>query len=239
MHGDRSSAGDPRPLRRPPYGLPMRRRTTLYEDPGSPAESPSPDALASHRDASILGRNPHWPRMYSTPTPPGGDPHGLKDRWLRPVLIAGFLSCLVLGMWSGVPGVGTVSPETGVVPTPNSRPQTTGHTKAITPRPTLTSTSRLRPSAMARPERKNAMKTSKNRATPSGRSHGYRNRTVRHTEQNAAGRQRSAKKAKRGDHGGRIGKGSSRSVAAKCDRLFPPSAPKFRVRNRVCHQIYG
>jgi hypothetical protein len=58
MHGDRSSAGDPQPRQRPPYGLPMRRRTTLYEDPGSPAESPSPDALASHRDASILGRNP-------------------------------------------------------------------------------------------------------------------------------------------------------------------------------------
>ena len=36
-----------------------------------------------------------------------------------------------------------------------------------------------------------------------------------------------------------IKKGSVSVIAAKCDELFPPSRPAFRVRNQACHQIYG
>src|SRR5690606_30854505 len=28
-------------------------------------------------------------------------------------------------------------------------------------------------------------------------------------------------------------------IAARCDELFPPSRPAFRVRNQLCHRIYG
>jgi hypothetical protein len=28
-------------------------------------------------------------------------------------------------------------------------------------------------------------------------------------------------------------------IGTKCDELFPPSRPEFRIRNQACHQIYG
>jgi hypothetical protein len=34
-------------------------------------------------------------------------------------------------------------------------------------------------------------------------------------------------------------KGVAALIAGKCDELFPPSRPAFRLRNQVCHQIYG
>ncbi|GGO82203.1 hypothetical protein [Nonomuraea cavernae] len=38
---------------------------------------------------------------------------------------------------------------------------------------------------------------------------------------------------------GGIDNGTPPMFAEKCDELFPPSHPEFRLHNQICHQMYG
>lgn len=79
------SARDLRPLYRPPYGLPRRRRAKLFDE------------------SEGFGRG------YAAPTPPKKSPPRDGGLWTRAVVVAGFPCCAALGIWSSAWGAESAS----------------------------------------------------------------------------------------------------------------------------------
>jgi hypothetical protein len=211
--------GESRPVRRPPYGLPLRDRPRL---------------LAA---SDSLG----W-RRYSTPLPPERSPFRGWDRLTRPALIVGFLTCVGAGLWSSSWGANGSSPRTTVASMPTSRP-IISEGPVVLPLPS-TSTSAPRtppPSARSTP----SPKVSTNKATSSGNRHRSATSVVPRPPQRRVLRRNSTTRVDRVEEPRRIDRedeGKKREgslIAAMCDELFPPARPEFRIRNRACHLIYG
>jgi hypothetical protein len=222
---NRSAAphGESRPEGCPPYSLPLRDRPRLLA---------ASDSL-------------RW-RRYSPPVPPKRSPLRGWDRLTRPALIAGFLACVGVGLWSSSWGTNDSSPRTTAASTATSRP-------IISERPVVlalpsTSTPELRtppPSARPRP----SPKVSKNKAISSGNRQRpatsavprplQRRENVQVPRRNPTNRVDRVEEARRIDGAGEGKKREGSLIAATCDELFPPSRPEFRIRNRACRLILG
>lgn len=199
-------------LRRPPYGMPMRRRAQPTD---------TADGL-------------RW-RRYATPTPPRDVTLTTANRLTRLTLVACFLACVGMGVWSSTwdmdssprPRAATeASPiQTAVAhlvedalplsgPTPSASPSTRSSPAYKTSQPKK----RGRLDAQVAPRQQD-----KKVQTGSQRQSSY-NAGQRHGGNKGAG--------------GRSNRKVDRRGVGKCDELFPPSRSDFRIRNRICHRIY-
>lgn len=216
-HDRPGPSSDNRPARRrPPYGMSLRRRVHPV------------DVTADLR----------W-RRYATPTPPTRSTSNGSDRRARLVLAAGFLACVVLGVWSNAWGDGGAPEELRGATEPTQQVSPAGKPVVSTspsPAPTVSASASTEPSP-----RPAAVKSAKRaRAEPSGVARPLRHRGVRAEPRKqpsaSAGRDKATESK---DAPRRVRKTLASLIAARCDKLFPPSRPAFRVRNQLCHRIYG
>lgn len=215
------SPEEPRPIRRPPYGLPLHDRPRLRATPGS------------------VG----W-RRYSTPTPPKRSLLRKRLSPARPALIAGLMACVGFGIWSSGWAIDSASPRTNVASTPTPRPSIAVHSLVATAPPTPTPTPRTPSSATPG----SSPKASKNKATlPKNRRRSAVPAVPRQRPQHvpAAPRRKTAipadrtRKTRSVDPRDSYRKRAVPLIAGKCDELFPPSRPEFRMRNQACHELLG
>jgi hypothetical protein len=207
------SARDLRPLYRPPYGLPLRRR------------------------AKLLNESKGFGRRYAAPTPPKKPPLRDGDLRTRAAIVAGFLACAALGIWSSAWGAESVSRGSGTVTGPAPDLSTSGRAVGLPSLPQPKTTLSASPSTTSTPSPEAWKSRKGDRAKGSALPRHRIQRVPMESRRTIAtpvdkGRKTKAPKAS-------IKKGSVSVIAAKCDELFPPSRPAFRVRNQACHQIYG
>jgi hypothetical protein len=212
------SPGGSRSVGRPPYGLPLRGRPRLLD---------ASDSLG-------------W-RRYSTPVPPERSPLRGWYRAARLVLIAGFLACVGAGLWSSSWGANGSSPRTTVASMPTSRPIISERAVVLAVPSTSTSAHRTPPPA---PRTRPSPKVSKNKAISSGNRYRsmapaeprqHQSPVLRRNPTTRIDRVEESRRLDR-EHGGK--ERVVPLVVAKCDELFPPSRPEFRIRNRACHLIF-
>ncbi|PRX44890.1 hypothetical protein B0I32_14919 [Nonomuraea fuscirosea] len=236
MHEDPNhrtpSVEELRSRRRPPYGLPLRDRRRPGLDPGSF----------------------DW-RKYSTPTPPRRATLHDRRRRALPVLAAALLSCAAFSIWASPWGTGDAASRPNTASTTTPVPSVAGHSMVSTPWPSSravpSTTPRTRPNSSkskvksAKPRRRSVLRMvprpqhRHEQVTPPVRSarHQTRARAESRNEPSTPadwGRSTGIKGSTRG-----VRETSASLVAARCDELFPPSHPAFRLRNQACHQIYG
>lgn len=210
------STEDLPPLRRPPYGLPLQRRVR-------PIDAATADL--------------HW-RRYATPTPPKTSALTGSDRRTRLVLTAGFLACVVLGVWSS--GWSTEDSYEG-----SRRVEPVHHLSTAEKPFALTSPSpELKDAALASttpsPEPTVVKSTKREQVSASGVNRHRKHRVVRIEPRRKPSAPAARDRATGGKRAHRDNTGTPLSlIAARCDELFPPSRPAFRMRNQLCHQIYG
>ncbi len=216
------SPEEPRPTRRPPYGLPLRKRPRLLT---------ASDSLT-------------W-RRYSTPTPPKRSLLRKRLHSARPALIAGFLACVGFGIWSGGWPTDSASPRTNVASMPTPRQSVAERSAVVTSPPASTPAPRMLSSATPR----SRPKVPKSKATSSGslrRSPVSAVPRKRHQHVPAPPPRKTTipvdrvvRKTRRVEPKDSESKPPVPPLAAKCDELFPPSLPEFQMRNQACHELMG
>lgn len=210
------SRGASRPLRKPPYGMPLRRRSRLNSD-------------------SL------WWRPYATPTPPKRPSARQRNRRVRRTLTALLVACLGFGIWSTAWETNSAVPRTNAGSLPTPRPSVAGGSATVPAPPTPTPIST--PSAAPKPERTTAKKaaSSRNRhrrvvsAVPRQR-HDYALATPYRKTPIRTDRRKESRSSPARDRDRRR---TVPLVAAHCDELFPPSRPGSRMRNYACRQLLG
>lgn len=226
MHEDNdhtvTGSRDPQSFRRPPYGLPLRDR---------PRHLTTSDSLG-------------W-RTYATPAPPRASTVRTRDRLTRPAIIASILACVGFGIWSSTWSTDSACPRTNAATMPPPRvsvaERSIGLTSPLpstpappTPPPSATPNSRpkmLKGKAISSENRHRSTTSAAPRKRPENPTTRPRRKTttrVDHTEE-----------PKRIDRKDGSKNRLAPLIAAKCDELFPPSRPEFRIRNRACHLFYG
>lgn len=213
MHdgGDRPkpSAGDPTPRHRPPYGMSMRRRVR-------PAR----------------GSDSFTRRRCATPTPPTGSTLRVSGHLTRLVLIVGFLACAALGIWSSSWDTdGSSQRQAATRPSPS--PATTYTPPSSQPTPSAASSTALSSNRGGTKSKK--PRQVKRAGTPRQQVENVRGEARRQPARAAERRTTRSKPPFRGSNN----RGATRGLVAKCDDLFPPSPPKFRLRNQVCRLLLG
>lgn len=208
---------DLRPLRKPPYNLPFRDR---------PRRLAACDSL-------------DW-RTYSTPTSPKRPTTRDLDRLTRRALVVGLLACVGVGIWSTPRGTDSAVPRTDAVSMPTPPSSTAGRTAMLTSPSPSPSVPRALPSATPRTSKDATPAAEKRRRriirpAPRRLPENIRRPLPKTTTATVAG----ARKAESKKLEGRTSEPSVPLIATKCEELFPPSRPDFRVRNLACRELLG
>ncbi len=201
-----------RPLRRPPYGMLIRPR--IRRD--------TPTSLA-------------W-RKYSPPAAPQRSSSWRLNRAAKVLLWIGSSTCAAFAAWSII---GSALSSSGVDPAPMATPPPVmpqSPPTATTPRPSPTFSVRspVRSSPAPKQSKAKTASSPRRRERPATRS-GSSRPARRDVEPRPVPRR--TPKVRRATPERDAGERTQSLIAARCDKLFPPTVSKFRIRNWACHRL--